>query len=120
MCGEGVQGMAGVHAVCARMVNYRVWGYRCGGADVGVVGWRDAGVGGGIMEGCRYGGGKYGGMQLWGKCRLVQVWRGVSVDGKCGGMQVWGCRCGKWKYGGVDVWMGECGGMQVWGCRCGR
>ena len=64
MCGESVQGMASVHAVCVRTVNYRVWGYRCGGADVGVVGWRGAGVGDGSVEWYRYGGGKYGGMQV--------------------------------------------------------
>ena len=50
-------------------------------------------------------------MQLWGKCRLVQVWRGVSVDGK----SVEGCRCGGAGVGSgsMDGWMcgwEECGG----------
>ena len=51
-----------VHAVCARMVNYRVWGYRCWGADVGLVGWRGAGVGGGRV-------------QVWG----WKVWKDAGV-----------------------------------------
>ena len=37
-----------------------VRGYRCGGADVGVVGRRGAGVGDGSVEGCRSGGWKCG------------------------------------------------------------
>ena len=78
--------MAGVHAVCARMVNYRVWGYRCGGADVGVVGWRGEGVGDGNVEGCRCGDGG---------------WRGAGV----GDGSVEGCRCG------VEVW--RCAGVEV-------
>ena len=54
-------------------------------------------------------------MQLWGKCRWVQVWRGVSVDRKSGrdtgvGVQVWE----------VEVWRGGCvDGRSVEGCRCG-
>ena len=76
--------MAGVHAVCARTVNYRVWGYRCGDVDVGVVGWKGEGVGDGNVEGCRCGM-EGGGVQVWG----MEVWKGVGVEWKCGGVQVW-------------------------------